>query len=123
MSGGHSYTEGTELGCIDEGSGLTCIVDANYICKAGKWDTKGSLPGPDPTPGQNPTTCTTTYAPVCGSQPLVCAAGHACSSKSYKTYTNRCQLDAAGATYESAGSCSTPTNQNALDIFNLLNNF
>jgi peptidoglycan hydrolase-like protein with peptidoglycan-binding domain len=62
----------------------------------------------------NQTSCTTEYAPVCG-RPIGCAntcSGFGCSStlacplKQVQTYSNRCAMNNANATFEYEGVCS-----------------
>ncbi len=65
-----------------------------------------------------PVACTLQYQPVCG-RPSgcmnTCPAGQMCPMycrlADPQTYGNRCELDAAGATYISDGACSTAANQ------------
>ena len=56
--------------------------------------------------------CTQEYAPVCGQPQYVCNAplGAACTMQmpAPKTYSNRCELNAAGATFLYSGVCANP---------------
>ena len=56
--------------------------------------------------------CTAEYAPVCGQPSFQCNApqGAACSMQmpAPKTYSNRCELNAAGASFLYSGTCSNP---------------
>lgn len=55
--------------------------------------------------------CTAEYAPVCGQPKWSCPAGMMCAAvmPAPKTYSNRCAMNAEGATFISSGECSNTT--------------
>ena len=97
------YSEGEKANCIPEGAGKACIADAAFVCRGGVWKREGGLP----------TACTMEYAPVCGMvteyntcQPTATTMCAAWASKTYeKTFSNKCMLNAAGATFLYTGEC------------------
>lgn len=60
--------------------------------------------------GSDVVACTMEYAPVCGQPKWSCPSGMFCATMmpAPQTYGNRCQMNAAGATYISEGQCSSP---------------
>ncbi|GEM_PF-1912705 len=62
--------------------------------------------------------CTAEYAPVCGRPTFTCPTGALCNQPLKKTYSNRCNLDAVGATFLYTGTCENQWISNTLNITN-----
>src|SRR6185436_14045995 len=60
--------------------------------------------------GSGGSVCSGEYSPVCGQPQVNCPQGMYCAMMmpAPRTYSNRCQMNAAGATFVHAGSCESP---------------
>ncbi|PCI30044.1 hypothetical protein COB52_01885 [Candidatus Kaiserbacteria bacterium] len=64
------------------------------------------------------TACIAQYDPVCGLPAYACPYGATCQKPLKQTYSNRCNLDAVGATFLYTGTCENQWISNTLNITN-----
>jgi PKD repeat protein len=102
----HTYTSnGTYTALLKKVTGHTCVGTTTTSCAA--WESMEEVVARAQV-SVGPVACTLEYAPVCGSKQVTCITTPC--NPVQQTYSNRCMMNADGATFVHAGECrSTPS--------------